>query len=168
MLFRSMIVNLKFKEKRFLFKNVDSDYIIKNFNSVNELIKNNNSLYSHIINGDPGLLSSLKYYSEEYILNTLSSLNTFSDFKEMSKIYKLSYINNEHKDLINNFFKNKNYNKYFILDINIDEITNICLKYHNIKSFKKDYPTIYKYLLKNKLVSVCFNHIKTLKFRNNL
>ena len=164
----NLLAKVKYLNTRFLRKNIDINYLLDNFKSIDDLLKNNNSLYNYILNNNCELLNYLKYYSEEFILGVLYKMDTFSNFKGTGKIYKMSYSDDQHKSLINNYFKNKNYNKYFILDVNIDEIVSKCVKYNNIKLFRKDYPTLYKYLLNNKLINTSFKHIDTLKFRNGL
>lgn len=154
-------------EKRFLYKNVDELYIRENFQSIRDIIEKNYSLYKYLRKNNQEIIKFLKYYSEDYIYFILNKSKTFSSFKRSGEIYKLSYLNGEHRALINNFFKKIDFNKYFDLEIDHPEIKNTCSLFNDIKSFKKKYPKIYKYLLKNSLIDEFFNHIETLKFRNN-
>ena len=164
----NLLYKIKYKTKRFLYKNVDEQYLINNFTSIQNLMKDYNSLYKYIKNNIPDILNVLKYYDISYIeqlLNTIDTLNNFRDKYRL--VFKISYTDFEYKTYINNYFKYKDYNKYFLLDFNLNEIKSICLKYDGVIKFKKDYNKIYKYLCKNKLIDECFQHLDTLKFRNN-
>lgn len=163
----NLIKEFKFKTKRLLYKNVNSDYIIDNFTSINDLIKTNYPLYRYLTKNKKHLLSNLKFFSLGEISEVICESKTFSEFKR-SKVYKLSYTKDQNKDFINNTFKKVNFNKYFILDINIDEIKDKCVMFDNIKMFRCEYPKVYKFILKNNLVNICFGHVNTLKFRNGL
>ena len=164
----NLLTKIKYKTKRFFYKNVDEQYLMNNFTSIQNLMKEYNSLYKYIKNNNPNILNVLKYYDINYIEQLLNTVDTLNNFRNKYRlVFKISYTDFEYKTYINNYFKYKNYDKYFLLDFNLNEIKNICLKYEGVIKFKKDFNKIYKYLCKNKLIDECFEHLDTLKFRNN-
>jgi hypothetical protein len=163
----NLLNKVKYKIERLIYQNVNEEYLLNNFTSIQNLKDENYSLYKYLkrIND---IINMLKYYDDEFILNVLNDTESLNDFRfKYNLIYKNSYIENQHKNFIDNYYMGKNYDKYFLLNFDIDKIKEICLKYNNITDFKKDYNKIYKYLTKNKLIDNYFEHLNTLKFRNN-
>ncbi len=163
----NLIDNIKFKKPKIFYKDVDINYIDENFDSIYDIIQKNYSLFKYLRKNNKEIINHLKYYNENYISIRLNESITFSEFKQKNKkLMNISFNENEHKILIINYYKTKDYDKYFKLNINYSEIQDICLRYNSIKLFKKDFNKLYKYLLINKLIDKYFIHLSTLKFRN--
>ena len=131
-------------------------------------LKNRNmTLYKYVRKNKKYLLKNMFYYDEEKLLEKMKDV-TFLHFKQYNKRIYNTCLRNKDFNRIINYYKNLDYNKYFYLDINLEEIKNICILYNTIKDFRKNYNLIYKYLSKNNLLDEFFKHTNTLKMRNNL
>ena len=105
-----------------------------------------------------------KHYSFEnidYLVKNYSYLEIFKN-KTMFKFL----VEDGGLDYLIKKFKEKDFNKYFYLNIDINEIKKIALKYSTINNFSKDYPKVIKYIRKNGLVDIVFEQIYTLKIKN--
>lgn len=148
-------------------KNFTDDKILKEYTSVMDLKIKNPTLHRFIRENKKYLFSQMFYYDELFLLKKLKENKTLSNFKQKNKrIYNTS-IKNKDYDRIIEYYKKINYNKYFSLNLNLEEIKEICLRYKTIKEFTKDYKLIYNYLLKNNLIDQFFKHTGTLKMRNS-
>jgi very-short-patch-repair endonuclease len=138
---------------------------IKKYNSLYD-IKRDSNLYQIALKYKRKNIISTKYYSIENLEYFVETKSYFELIKNKTFIRFIKDDGN--LEYLIEKFKEKDFNKYFSLNLNIEEIKKLSIKYPNIKSFSKDYPKIIKYIRNNNLIDVVFSHINTLKFKNNI
>ena len=108
----------------------------------------------------------LCYYSKNNILEILKTCTYKQFISNKTRLNQIKY-DNLYKVVLE-YYITLDYNKYFLLDLNLNLnlIKNICLNYNSVKTFSKEYPSIIKYLRKNKLIDEMFFHLNTLKYRH--